>query len=340
MRGIVRGALTAAVTTVALTASLGSYAAAAPASPAAPATAPVRAPAAASVGSAVVPSSHCSLAATTADPDGQLYEQNFDADDYSKAPFAERIYTAPAQLTAMAGTSVRVDQQYRYYRQFGVRTDRLVFGTTHYNTQKQTKAYTEKKFGTGWGAVTKLVDASDPGTGTGSPKAGYLYAISKQTGNLARFRVDEKTLGSPTVAAAGAKSGFGSVTAMTLAFQYKDWQPENAVDGILMTTSSGRLYLVTAKRSGSFAPRLILLRGSTWHFDGLALNNCGPDSWVLLATDHHADTAVSYEVFSYRGTATKITRLAKVPAAWDAKLTTSFWDLEVPSLNPLTPLPR
>lgn len=340
MRVTVRGALTAAVTTAALTASLGSYAAAAPA--AAPTAAP--APAAAvgtSAASAVVPSGHCTLRATTANPDGQLYEHIFDPDDYAKAPFREWIYQTPARLTAMSGTYTQANQQYLYYRQFAVRADRLVFGTTHYNTDQQTKAYTEKKFGTGWGAVTKLVDASDRDTMPGlQTKHGYFYAISSRTGNLSRFAVSEPTWGAPAVAAAGARSGFGAVTAMTLAFTYKEDQPESAVDGILMTTSRGRLYLVTMKRSGAFAPHLILLRDSTWHFDGLALDRCGPDSWVLVAADHHADTAVTYELFDYRGTSTTIRRLAKVPTTWDASFTTSFWLVTVPHLDPAKPLPR
>ena len=330
MRGLMRGGLAAALTTTALTASLTSYAAAAPAPAAAPASAPAAAVAALPNG--------CNLEATTVEPNGKLVQQSLG--NLDEARYEQEIYTAPAQLTAMAGTAAQLDQQHVYYRQFGVRTDRLVFGTTYYNTAKQTKAYAEKKFGTGWGAVSKMVDASDPGTGLGSPKSGYLYTISSRTGNLARFTVAEKTWGSPTVSAAGAKSGFGAVTAMTLAFQYKDWDPAQAVDGILMTTSRGRLYLVTMKRSGTFAPHLILLRDSTWHFDGLALNNCDPDSWILLATDHHADTAIAYRVFGYRGTSPRIERIAKVSGAWDARFTSSYWVSDVPSLDPVKPLPR
>jgi hypothetical protein len=293
--------------------------------------------------SAAVSTPVCRFDATTIEPDGNLTQQMFTGGDYAKAPYPERIYTAPAQVTAMAGASAQWDgvyypPRYLYYRQFAVRTDRLVFGTTHYNTAKQTKAYTEKKFGTGWGAVTKMVDASD--SNSVPTKSGYLYAVSGRTGNLARYQVSEKTWGSPTVAAAGAKSGFGAVTAMTLAFQYKDWDSAQAVDGVLMTTNRGRLYLVTMKRSGAFAPHLVLLRDSTWNFDGLALDNCGHDTWVLLATNSRTDTAMVYEVFGYRGTSTRIDRLARVPGAWDSLFTASFWESGIPYLDPLTPLPR
>jgi len=323
----------AAVTAV--TALAASALATAGSSAAAPAHVPASAPA---TTAAVSPSSPgCLLEATTIEPDANLTQQVFDSTDYSKAPYAERIYTAPAQVTAMAGASSQWDgtyspPRYLYTRQFAIRTDRLVFGTTHYNTVKQTKAYTEKKFGTGWGAVTKMVDASD--RNPESTKSGYLYAVSGRTGNLARYKVSEKTWGSPTVAAAGAKAGFGAVTAMTLAYQYRPWDDATAVDALLMTTRKGALYLVTMKRGGAFAPRLTLLRGSTWTFDGLALNSCGRNTWVLLATNSSTDVARVYEVFGYRGTSTTIKQLSKVPGAWDAKLTASYWESDIPTLEP------
>ena len=325
-------------TATVVTALAASALATAGSSSAAPLTANV--PTVAPAATAVQPSAPgCLLEATTIEPDGNLTQQVFDSSDYGKAPYPERIYTAPAQVTAMAGASAHWDDayyppRYLYTRQFAVRTDRLVFGTTHYNTVKQTKAYTEKKFGTGWGAVTKMVDASDPSTGLGHPKDGYLYAVSGRTGNLARYKVSEKTWGSPTVAAAGAKAGFGAVTAMTLAYQYRAWDDATAVDALLVTTRKGALYLVTMRRSGAFAPKLTLLRGSTWTFDGLALNNCGRNTWILLATNSSTDVARVYEVFGYRGTSTTIKQLSKVPGAWDAKLTASYWESDIPSLEP------
>ncbi|GAA4725396.1 hypothetical protein GCM10025782_24390 [Pedococcus ginsenosidimutans] len=321
---------------VAVTALAASALATAGSAASAPARTPAGAPAAAP--GAVVPSvPGCRLEASTIEPDADLTQQVFDSSDYGKAPYQERLYTAPAQVSAMAGVSAQWDavyypSRYLYYRQFAVRTDRLVFGTTHYNTVKQTKAYTEKKFGTGWGSVTKMVDASDRNPEL--TKSGYLYAVSGRTGNLARYKVSEKTWGSPSVAAAGAKAGFGGVTAMTLAYQYRAWDDATAVDALLMTTKKGALYLVTMKRSGAFAPRLTLLRGSTWSFDGLALNNCGPRSWILLATNSSSDVARVYEVFPYRGTSTTINQLGKVPGAWDARFTASYWESDIPVLQP------
>lgn len=294
------------------------------------------APASAAVAASVPSAPGCAPRATTLHGGTTVSEQVFSPFDVSAAPYAVHLTTLPGAVTAMAGASSQLDEatyppRHRYTRQFTVRDGELRFGTTTLDRNEQTRTHVEKSLGGGWAAATRLADASD--REVERTKSGYLYAVSSRTGNLARFKVTEQTWGSPTVTPAGSAKGFGAVRAMTLAYQYKVWDPSGQ-DALLMTTERGALYLVTMGRGKAFVPRLTLLRGATWTFDGLALNNCGPDSWILVAADSARDEARVYEVFRYRGEQTRIKALGRVSGSWTAERTAAYWESDVPRLDP------
>lgn len=277
----------------------------------------------------------CQPLASAVMPTGQLVEMITDHDRPLRAPYPEDIYRsiAPAgTVTTLASTSTQWDTVnyppvYLYSRQFFVRSGALYFGTTTYNTVKQTKSFTSRQVGTSWAPFHHLADSSD--SWTGNRKAGSLYGVNSRTGTLNRYRVTEKTWGKPSLTHTGSKTGFGGIRSLTLAYQYRPWASDGQ-DALLATTSKGALLLITIPRSGTFAPRTTVLRSSTWYFDDLAVSNCG-SGWALLAVKKGVKQAHLYYIPAYNGSRTRFTYIGRIGTTWSASRTAGFWsDAEVP----------
>ncbi len=271
----------------------------------------------------------CQPLASALMPTGQLVEMITDYGNALRAPYPEDVYRsiAPAgTVTALANTSTQWDEVnyppvYLYSRQFFVRSGALYFGTTAYNTVKQTKSFTSRQVGSSWQPFRHLADASD--SWTTPRKAGSFYGVNSQTGTLNRYQVRERTWGKPVLSHTGSKTGFGSVRSLTLAYQYRPWAADGQ-DALLATTSKGALLLITIPRSGSFAPKTTVLRSSTWYFDDLAVTNCG-SGWALIAVKKAVKQAHLYYIPAYNGSRTKFTYVGRIGTTWSASRTAGYW---------------
>lgn len=277
----------------------------------------------------------CQPEAAALMPSGQLVAMITDHDNALRPPFPEDVYRsiAPAgTVTAMTSTStvwdtVNYPPIHLYSRQFFVKSGYLYFGTTNYDTRKQSKTFSAAKVGSGWGPFRHLADASDAWTGI--RRSGSLYAVNGYNGALTRYRVSEGTWGKPVLTKTGSKNGFGSLRSLTLAYQYRPWAADGT-DALLATTSKGALLLITIPRSGAFAPKTTVLRSSTWHFDDLAVTNCG-SGWALVAVQKSVKRAHVYFIHSYNGTRTRIGYAGRIGTTWNATRTAGYWNLaEVP----------
>jgi hypothetical protein len=336
MRRSVRRAVTGIVATA--SAATVPLAGAMPGSAATPVTTGLSRSAAAQPQSAVATAAlplGCQPLASALMPTGQLTEVITVNEHPLRPPYWEDIYRsiAPAgTVTALTSTSTQWDRVnyppvYLYSRQFFVRSGALYFGSTTYNTVKQTKSFTSRQVGSSWQPFRHLADSSDPWTGY--KKAGSLYGVNSNTGTLHRYRVSEQTWGKPVLTHTGSKTGFGGIRSLTLAYQYRPWASDGQ-DALLATTSKGALLLITMPRTGSFAPRTTVLRSSTWYFDDLAVTNCG-SGWALLAVKKSMKQAHLYYIPAYNGSNTRFTYVGRIGTSWSASRTAGFWsDAEVP----------
>ena len=246
------------------------------------------------------------------------------ANDVTATPAAFAI-TTHTGVTAMSSTAhTSFASGYRYFRTLGVKGGALSHLMTSYpdsNTSQRTT--TVRTYGAGWGAFTRLVDASDRATAV--TKSGYLYALNPTTGTLARYSVAEgRSFGDLTVRSAGTSAGWTSFRGLTLQYRYRAGST-GAADVLYATTSRGALYQVTVPNTASFAPKLTLVRSSSWTFDQLATVGCGSRSALLgIRTGPHQ--AVLYRVDSYAGTSSVIRGFGQLGSTWAAAHTAGAWD--------------
>ena len=177
--------------------------------------------------------------------------------------------------------------------------------------------------GSGWGKVTKLVDASD--RDGQSTKAGWLYALNPTTGTLSRYSVSEARIGSPVIRSNASKTGYSAFRSLALAYRYRQGYP-GAANVLIGTTRTGALYLITIPASGAFAPRLTLLRASTWVFDDLVVGECnGGLQYSLLAVRRATNTAFLYRLETIAGTSSRIRGYGALATPWTFTHTSGLW---------------
>ncbi len=195
---------------------------------------------------------------------------------------------------------------------------------------KNVKHTTRTVWNGGWGAVTRLVDASDNGDDT---KNGYLYALIPFTGQLARYRVTESTLGAPTVRWAGVATGYSTYRGLALASR-SDVGMSTQADVLLATTTKGQLVKITIPATTAFTPQARVVRAATWTFDQLVLDRCSNGRAAMIAVNSQTDRASLYRVDSLAG-ATSIRGFGTIGVAWSAPLSAGFWDYgRYPDGNP------
>ncbi|GAB95516.1 hypothetical protein BJY21_002496 [Kineosphaera limosa] len=158
--------------------------------------------------------------------------------------------------------------------------------------------------GTGWGAITQLVDSPlyDPVT-----KGWYVYGLAPRLrgGALVRYRVE--FVPTPTalemrVRPAGSVSGFGAVKGLTLVASGVKR------DVLLANTSTGHLITITVPRTKTMTTRTTRLRDRTWQaFERLVATSCG-DRTVLLGVDDDTGRGTVYDLSHISGSRVAITR--------------------------------
>ncbi|GAA4109372.1 hypothetical protein GCM10022415_02500 [Knoellia locipacati] len=246
------------------------------------------------------------------------------ANNVTATPAAFAIATHTGVTTMSSTTHTSFASGYQYFRTLGVKGGALSHLMTSYpNSNTSQRTTTVRTYGSGWGGFTRLVDASDRATAV--TKSGYLYALNPTTGTLARYSVVEgRSFGDLTVRSAGTSAGWTSFRGLTLQYRYRAGST-GAADVLYATTSRGALYQVTAPNTATFAPKLTLVRSSSWTFDQLATVGCGSRS-ALLGIRTGADQAFLYRVDSYAGTSSVIRGFGQLGSTWAAAHTAGAWD--------------
>lgn len=242
------------------------------------------------------------------------------------APPTSTVFATHAGLSTMSSTAYTYVASTRRYhlRTLAIQGGRLVHLMTSYPVDAPSqRTTTTRTFGPGWGAFTRLVDASDRGTAV--TKNGFMYVLDPAKGVLARYSVVEgASFGDLGVRRAGTAAGWRYFSGLTLMYRHRAGR-EGAADVLYATTTAGALYEVTIPATATFAPRLRLVRASTWTFDQLAAVGCGA-STALLGVRTGSDQAFLYRVESYAGAASLIRGFGRLGSTWAAAHTAGVWN--------------
>ena len=245
------------------------------------------------------------------------------ANDVTSTPASFGIATHAGVTTMSSTTHTSFANGHQYFRTLGVKGGALSHLMTSYpSSNPSERTTTVRTYGAGWGSFTRLVDASDRATAV--TKSGYLYALNPTAGTLARYAVAEgRSFGDLRVRSAGTSAGWASFRGLALQYRYRA-AATGAADVLYATTSRGALYQVTVPNTATFAPRLTLVRPSTWTFDQLATVACGSRS-ALLGIRTGADQAFLYRVDSYAGASSVIRGFGQLGSTWAAAHTAGAW---------------
>jgi hypothetical protein len=77
--------------------------------------------------------------------------------------------------------------------------------------------------------------------------------------------------------------------------------------------------------TGAFAPKLTLLRASTWVFDDLVVGTCNGRQYSLLAVRRATNTAYLYRLDTIAGTSSVIRGYGALASPWGFTHTSGLW---------------
>ncbi|GAA4109365.1 hypothetical protein GCM10022415_02490 [Knoellia locipacati] len=267
----------------------------------------------------------CQPTFATLDPAGSLDERIAVHENVTATPWTDGVahHSGVSTMSSMSSTHLESSDRW-YFRSLMVRNGSLTHAMTSYpNGNPELRSTTLRQYGRGWAPVTRLVDATDRGTAV--TKNGYLYALNPTAGTLARYRVVEgRSFGDLTVTSAGSAAGYGGFRGLTLAYRLRAGYA-GVADVLLATTRAGALYQITISNTAAYAPKLTLLRASSWTFDQLAVVQCD-SSAALLGVRTATDEASLYRVDSFAGTSSVIRGYGRFGTApWTATSTVGSW---------------
>lgn len=277
----------------------------------------------ASAGSAVP--NPCGANFATLSPSGSLDTQITRTENVNATPWVDHIalHSGISTMSSVSHTYLQNSGRH-YFRNLVVKGGILTHAMTSYpNDDPARRTTSMRAYGPGWGPMTRLVDASDQGTVV--TKKGYLYALNPTAGTLSRYSVVEgRNFGDLTFRSAGSAAGYKNFRGLTLLHRYRAGYA-GAADVLYATTTGGALYQITIPNTSAYAPKLSLVRASSWTFDQLAAVQCD-STQLVLGVRTGADRAYIYRVNSYAGTSSAITGYGQVGSSWIAAHTTGYWE--------------
>lgn len=264
----------------------------------------------------------CFPEAGTVEADGTFNHVVFNDQNVIGPVYRDYISTL-GPVTALGSTTLEYVGA-NTFRTFAVHAGYLRLDTTRYsNSNPAARTFTSRAVGTRWGNVTKIVDASD--RQSAYTKNGYLYGLSPQYGILGRYKVTEPTFGAPSVANAGYRTGYGAFRTLALAYKYREGT-SSAADVLIGTTATGQLDLITVPITGTFSPRVTVLRSSTWTFDDLFVNGCNTNGqFSLVAVRHSTQRAYLYKITSISSSSVAMSAYGAISGAWPSVHSSAFW---------------